>query len=239
MKLGIMQPYFFPYLGHFSLIAHTDRWVVFDVTQYTPKSWMSRNRVLHPQSGWNYVNLPLSNSSISILTREARVQSMEKSRTSILGKLTHYRRKAPFYQQVTGLVSDVFSSAGDDSLVRLNTRGLAAVCRYLELPFEYSICSELALDPQVPDHPGAWAPAISRQLGADTYINPMGGRALFDSKEFSLHSVELQFLEFSEFRYDTAPYVYEPGLSILDVLMWNPPQTVREALFRNARIIEA
>jgi hypothetical protein len=35
MKLGIMQPYFFPYLGHFALIAAVDEWVVFDVTQYT------------------------------------------------------------------------------------------------------------------------------------------------------------------------------------------------------------
>ena len=49
VKLGIMQPYFFPYLGHFALIAHTDAWVVFDITQYTPKTWMNRNRVLHPK----------------------------------------------------------------------------------------------------------------------------------------------------------------------------------------------
>ena len=30
MKIGIMQPYFFPYLGHFALIDAVDKWVVFD-----------------------------------------------------------------------------------------------------------------------------------------------------------------------------------------------------------------
>ena len=48
MRLGIMQPYFFPYLGHFALIANVDAWIVFDVTQYTPRTWINRNRVLHP-----------------------------------------------------------------------------------------------------------------------------------------------------------------------------------------------
>lgn len=238
MRLGIMQPYFFPYLGHFALIAHTDHWVVFDVTQYTPKSWMSRNRVLHPQAGWNYINLPLSHSSTSILTCDAQVQDVKKGHASVLGKLTHYRRKAPFYQQVVDLVDETFEQTEERSLARVNARGLAAVCRYLQVPFSFSFCSELALDLHGIDQPGAWAPAISRQLGARSYLNPVGGRALFESEDFSRHGVHLQFMEFFEFPYETLPYTYEPGLSILDVLMWNSPQTVREALFRHARITE-
>ena len=66
MRIGIMQPYFFPYLGHFALIANVDAWIVFDVTQYTPKTWINRNRVLHPTSGANWVSVALKNSSISI-----------------------------------------------------------------------------------------------------------------------------------------------------------------------------
>ena len=42
-RIGIMQPYFFPHLPHFALIDQTDRWVVLDVTQYTPQTWMNRN----------------------------------------------------------------------------------------------------------------------------------------------------------------------------------------------------
>ena len=46
MRLGIMQPYFFPYLGHFSLIAAVDEWIVFDVTQYTPNLLKHSQNVL-------------------------------------------------------------------------------------------------------------------------------------------------------------------------------------------------
>lgn len=236
MRLGIMQPYFFPYLGHFALIANTDRWVVFDVTQYTPKSWMSRNRVLHPQTGWNYINLPLSNSSISILTWEARVQDLAKSRVSVLGKLTHYRRRAPFYGAVIDLVERTFAEACSDSLVHVNVSGLSSVCRYLDLPFNYAICSQMALNLEGIDRPGGWAPAIAHQLGADSYLNPLGGGELFEPRDFTARGIELGFLEFAEYRYETPPYEYQPGLSILDVLMWNPPQQVREVLFSLSRI---
>ena len=53
MRLGIMHPFFFPYLGHFALIAAVDQWIVFDVTQYTPKTWMNRNPILQPDTGCN------------------------------------------------------------------------------------------------------------------------------------------------------------------------------------------
>lgn len=239
MRLGIMQPYFFPYLGHFALIAHTERWVVFDVSQYTPKSWMSRNRVLHPQVGWNYINVPLANSSIAIATHEARVQDLQKTRISVLGKLTHYRRKAPFYEQVVQLVNRTFDAVASESLVELNVQGLVAVCAYLELPFDYSICSELGLELQHIDSPGGWAPAISQQLGASFYLNPPGGRDLFDPQDFARNGIQLGFMQFDEFRYDTVPYTFEPGLSVLDVLMWNSPQKVREVLSSHSHILDA
>lgn len=239
MRLGIMQPYFFPYLGHFALIAHTDRWVVFDTSQYTPKSWMSRNRVLHPQAGWNYINVPLANSSIAIATHEACVQDLQKTRISVLGKLTHYRRKAPFYEQVVQVVNRAFDGVTNESLVELNVQGLVAVCTYLELPFDYSVCSELGLDLQHIDSPGGWAPAISQQLGASFYLNPLGGRDLFYPQDFAGNGIQLGFMQFDEFRYDTGPYTFEPGLSVLDVLMWNSPQKVREALSRHAHILDA
>jgi hypothetical protein len=91
MRVGIMQPYFFPHLGHFALIDRSDTWVVFDVTQYTPKTWMNRNRVLHPAGSWNWVTVPLMNSSNSISIREARVLDGAGAYQSALGKLSHYR----------------------------------------------------------------------------------------------------------------------------------------------------
>lgn len=237
MKLGIMQPYFFPYLGHFALIAHTDAWVVFDVTQYTPKTWMSRNRILHPKEGWNYLSVPLANSSISIKTCEAQVLNCADTRRSVLGKLSHYKNKAPYYRAVEALVQDAMADSDDASLVQLNVRGLQAVCRYLGLAFNYRICSELELDLPEKLPPGGWAPAICSQLGASSYVNPVGGRDLFDPADFAARNIELAFLSFDGFSYDTGPYQFEPGLSILDVLMWNAPERIVQALHSGSTLL--
>ncbi|MCO4875762.1 WbqC family protein [Paraburkholderia caribensis] len=230
MRLGIMQPYFFPYLGHFALIASVDEWIVFDVTQYTPKTWMNRNRVLHPKEGWQYVSVPLSTSSTSIRTHEARVVSLADTEKNLLGKLTTFRRHAPFYNEVTGLVRAAFGGTADDSLCALNTSALRAVCDYLGLPFKARICSELKLEFPGEMSAGDWAPFICEALGATSYVNPAGGRELFDPARFSRSGIELLFAEFGELRYDPAPYKYEPHLSILDVLLWNPRERITQAL---------
>ena len=235
MKLGIMQPYFFPYVGHFALIAAVDEWIVFDVTQYTPKTWMNRNRILHPKEGWQYVSVPLANSSINIKTHEARVLDVAAARSSLLGKLSAFRQ-APRYAQVKRLVEDAFARVRTDSLCELNTYALAAVCEYLGLPFRHRLCSQLGLDFPAHMQPGQWAPFVCSALSASAYVNPAGGRELFDPSDFARIGVELQFAEFDELRYEPAPWRYEPHLSILDVLLWNDASQVADALRTHTRL---
>jgi hypothetical protein len=238
VKLAIMQPYFFPYLGHFALISQCEKWVVFDITQYTPKSWMSRNRVLHPKKGWNYISVPLANGSISIKTAQAVILSFADLAPSLLGKLSHYRRTAPFYAPVERLIAEIFSMP-TDSLVTLNVRALDAVCRYLGIRFDHALASEMELALPVIDHPGGWAAAISRCLSATEYINPTGGRSIFRQADFDAAGVALKFLHFRNFVYPTGPYQFEEGLSILDVMMWNEPAVIREAIASHSSIIDA
>lgn len=226
-----MQPYFFPYLGHFALISAVDEWIVFDVTQYTPKSWMNRNRILHPNSGWQYVTVPLSNSSISIKTSEAAILNTMAAKNNILGKLSHYKKKSPYFNEVALLVQETFDSANDDtSLVNLNVKGLKAVCDYLSIPFNFKVLSQenMKLPESLP--PGRWALEICKKQGAKTYINPIGGKSLFDSTAYAQQGIDLQFADFIEFSYKTSPCQYESNLSIIDVLMWNSPQEVSDAI---------
>lgn len=233
-----MQPYFFPYLGHFSLIDAVDEWIVFDITQYTPKTWMNRNRILHPKEGWQYVTVPLSNSSISIKTHEAKVLNLGEAKANIIGKLSHYKKKAPYFESTIALVNDSFDFAENDSLVHLNVRGLAAVCRYLDIPFNFRIASELNLPLPEKLGPGDWALEICSLLGATHYINPASGEGIFDSGKFSARGIDLRFLKTREFVYRPGSYRYEPNLSIVDVLMWNSPAAVVEAIRGNADVLE-
>jgi hypothetical protein len=237
MKLGIMQPYFFPHLGHFALIAAVDEWIVFDITQYTRKSWINRNRVLHPDHGWQYISMPLRDSSIHIRVSEAKVADSREKERYVLGKISHYKKRAPYYGQVCEIVRASFAGVVHDSLVSLNITGLRTVCEYLGLPFSYRLCSQL--DIEFPDklRRGQWAPWLSGRLSADVYINPVGGRELFDPADFAGEGVGLRFLNFEPFFYDTPGYIFENSLSILDVLMWNGPDGIVEAIHNNSSLI--
>ena len=46
MKLGIMQPYFFPYIGYFQLINAVDEFLVYDNVNFIKKGWINRNNIL-------------------------------------------------------------------------------------------------------------------------------------------------------------------------------------------------
>jgi WbqC-like protein family len=237
MKLGIMQPYFFPNLSHFALISAVDQWIVFDITQYTRRSWINRNRVLHPAGGWQYISIPLLNSSIHIKILEAEIASPRNQERYVLGKISHCKRRAPYYAQVCDIVRATFAGIVDGRLVSLNVSGLSAVCDYLGLKFRHRLCSQLALD--YPDglREGQWAPWIAGKLSADAYVNPIGGRTLFNPPDFSRQHISLQFLKFSTFVYDTPGYNFESGLSILDVLMWNSPDTIVRAISANSSLV--
>lgn len=46
MILGIMQPYFLPYIGYFQLMKAVDRYVIYDDVNYIKGGWINRNNLL-------------------------------------------------------------------------------------------------------------------------------------------------------------------------------------------------
>lgn len=233
MKLVIMQPYFFPYAGYFDLIHRVDKWVVFDTPQYIRHGWVNRNRILHPQSSWQYIVVPLKRHSRDTPINQIQTASHQDWQGKIIGQLGHYKKKAPFYGETIDLVERALSSK-ETSLSRLNVSILQTVCQTLEITFNYCYSSEMSLDLGPVDKPGDWALQIAAALKATEYINPPGGAHLFDSQQFEKYDIKLTIQSFTNMVYDTGPYGFEPDLSIIDVLMWNSPGSVKAHLDRQA-----
>ena len=229
MKIGIMQPYFFPYLGYFELIARTERWIVFDVVKYSSRSWMNRNRILHPRQGWQYVTAPVRKAPSGTAIFDISLVDKAAAHRRILRQIEHYKRGTPYFQEVERLIGAAFSVASD-RLVDVNVAGLSAVCDYLGLAFNYDLCSELDLEFAEVSHAGSWALAIAQQLGATEYLNPPGGRSIFRQDEWDAASIGLSFTELPRLAYNCGRHAFIEHLSILDVLMWNDPAIVRRAL---------
>jgi len=224
-----MQPYLFPYIGYFDLICRVDRWVVFDTAQYPRQGWVNRNRILHPARGWQYIIAPVVKHPME--TRICDVQVIEDRAwcKRIERQLGHYRRRAPYFDGVMSLVRSCLS-VRDRSLARLNVEALRQICAFLGIPFNYVVLSEMNLSLGPVEGPGDWALRISEALGAQEYVNSPGGRALFDPAKFAGSGIRLTIQEAIEYRYEVPGYRFEPALSILDVLMWNSSDHVREFL---------
>jgi hypothetical protein len=225
MKLGIMQPYFFPYIGYFDLIYQTEQWVVFDTVQFIRHGWINRNRILHPHEGWQYIIVPARKHEQQTTIKDIRITEDKKWVDKLLGQLQHYKKKAPYFDTAIDLVNDCLCSP-DESLSILNVKCLEKVCIFLGIPFHYSFFSEMDLKLDSVNEPGDWALRISEAIGASEYINPPGGIGLFDHKKFESSSIKLTIQEPSNFTYSCDDYYYQPNLSIIDVIMWNSQEDI-------------
>ncbi len=234
MRLGIMQPYFFPYLGYLALIKHTDKWIVFDTPQFIRHGWIERNRILKPNEGWQYIKVPLQKHSRSTSIKDIRINNSTDWKTKISAQIYHYKKRSPYFSQVNDLINNIFDSEFD-SIVELNTQVLVAICSYLEIPFNYEIFSEMNLELGEINAPDEWALRISGNLGADEYINPPGGREFFDPDKYKRSNIKLSFLEIALVEYSQRRSSFENGLSIIDVMMFNSPDEIN-AMLNNVEI---
>jgi hypothetical protein len=228
-RVGIMQPYLFPYFEQFRLIAACDLWVVFDTVQYTRKSWMNRNRILNREKGWAYVSVPVRHSGLDTRVMEAELDETQDWRGALLGKLRVYEREAPQYRLVRELVGDAIAAPAA-SIAALNARLLTTVMHELGITTPTVMASALEFQAPADCAPGEWALHISRHLGATEYRNAAGGVALFDPELYAQHGIELSFHQHRDHSYPTGSFEFVPGLSVIDTLMWNEPERLREWL---------
>jgi hypothetical protein len=230
MKFALMQPYFFPYLGYFELIERVDRWIVFDTAQYTPQSWMNRNRVAHDKSDWSYVTVPVRHAPQGTPIKDIRLADPDTVQKRVIDKLTPYRGHAPHYESVKQLVAEGIAARDSDYLVDLNESTLAKVCDRLGIAFEPERLSQMGLDLGGANEPGDWALQVALAIKADGYLNAPGGRALFKMQDWEMRGIALEFGEMREIQYDRGRFNTVPNLSIIDVLMWNSVERVRSWL---------
>ena len=112
----------------------------------------------------------------------------------------------------------------------LNGHYLKLVCEYIGIGFKVEVSSAMGFDYTNVSDAGEWALRISEQLGAQQYINPPGGVELFDPAKFEKSGIKLSFIHPQLKEYSQRRGAFEPGLSIIDILMFNSPEQVMEML---------
>lgn len=187
--VGIMQPYYFPYLGYFSHIFASDLFVIHDDVKYTKKGWINRNRIL-TGSKTSMISLPLSRSSDSSLIKEkwiAPEYQSEKQGRVIEGAY----RKAPFWDELRGNLDNLLGIE-ERNLAKHLTTLIEHLCNLLEIKTRIVCSSDLLISPSLAGQDRVIA--ICKTLGARTYLNPEGGKALYDLQRFRREGLNLAFL---------------------------------------------
>ncbi len=218
MILGLMQPYFFPYLEHFRLVAACDQWVIFDTVLFRRKSWMSRNRIINRDTKWSYLSVPVAKRASLNPVFAARFGT-DSWRTGVKRRLTVYAGEAPFYVDICALVDEILAP-DHVTFADLNAWGLRVICRHFGISTRIERLSELGLDLPKRAAAGEWGLLVSKALGAAEYRNASGGRGLFDATQFEAEGIRLSFHEHRPVRYETGTFMPIPDLSIIDPLMW-------------------
>ena len=230
MKLGIMQPYFFPYIGYFSLIKHTDEFILLDTVQFIRHGWIERNRILKPSDGWQYIMVPLKKHSRETLIKDIEINNDQQWKEKILAQLQHYKKQAPYFSNVIDILNEIFSKEYA-TIVDLNLASLKTVCNYLGINTPIQVFSLMNIDIEPANAPDEWALNICKALGnVDEYWNPPGGQSFFDRKKYENAGINLKFHSAILTEYDQKRNVFEPGLSIIDVMMFNSVEEINKML---------
>ncbi len=78
--------------------------------------------------------------------------------------------------------------------------------------------------------PDEWALNICKALKATEYWNPPGGMDFFDRTKYKMNNIDLKFHKIKIKEYNQRRPSFEPGLSIIDVLMFNSVEEVNAML---------
>jgi hypothetical protein len=232
MKLGIMQPYFLPYIGYFQLLASVDQFIVYDNIKYTKKGWINRNRMLLNGTDAMF-SLPLKRDadSLDIVEREL---AAEFDRSKLLNQLKGAYVRAPQFE-LTYSVLERIVQHDEVNLFRYIHHSIVQLCGHLGIKTEIRISSKIGIDHELKGRDKVLA--LCKAAGADTYINTIGGVELYAKDDFRNHAVDLRFIKARPFEYRQFGAAFVPWLSIIDVLMFNPLNTVCTCINENYELV--
>lgn len=227
MKIGIMQPYFFPYLGYWQLMNEVDTYVIFDDVAYIKRGWINRNQI--KLNGTSHrIGIQIQKASQNKKINELYLFRDEKETNNLIKSMELAYKKAPYYNQVTNLLRDVLDYE-DNNLAVFLTYSIRRVAEYLGINPHFIISSEIEKDEKLKAQDKIID--ICTRLGGDTYINAIGGRDLYTPEKFASKGIELLFLEMDRtVEYPQGKGAFIPNLSILDVMMYNSPGEIQELL---------
>lgn len=223
MILAIMQPYLFPYVGYFQTIKTANKYVIYDDVQFIKGGWINRNNIL-VGGRKTLFTISLADASANKLINEIEIKD---DFVKFLKTLSMAYSKAPYRESVYELMCKICEYP-DRNLARFAGNSIQEIANYLNLQTEFIYSSSLKKDTSLRAQDKVLA--ICEELGADTYINAIGGQELYNKEAFKARSINLKFVKTTPFEYHQFGGEFIPHLSIIDILMFNSVEETHDIL---------
>ncbi|MEF8698774.1 MAG: WbqC family protein [Candidatus Accumulibacter sp. UW20] len=233
MRLAVMQPYFFPYIGYFQLITAADLFIVYDNIKYTKKGWINRNRILQSGKGMTF-SLPLKSASdcLDICQREL---AADFRRDKLLNQFKGAYEHAPYFAQTFPVIEQIICHK-ESNLFRFLYHSLVSICKHLGITTQMQISSSIEIDHALRNKDKVLA--LCGALAAETYVNAIGGTALYSREPFAAAGIDLKFLSSRSFAYKQFGASFIPCLSIIDVLMFNDQEKIQTLILPDFELVD-
>ena len=224
-RVAIMQPYFFPYIGYYQLVAAVDVFVFYDDVNFIKGGWINRNKILNNNKN-GYFTLPLSKSSsykrINEIVRLDNHSNLDKT-------IIQTYNKAPYFDDVYPIISKILES-DEDRISQLSIQSIKSIFHYLEIEKSFILSSEMYPETKNLKKQDRII-EICKKLGAEQYINSYKGKKLYSKEYFKKQGLSINYLRPGIVPYRQYGSNFKEGLSIIDVLMFNKPEMVKEMMF--------
>lgn len=227
LKIGVMQPYFFPYIGYWQLMNAVDKYVVFDDVNYINGGWINRNRILVDNMP-KYINVSLLGASQNKLINEINVNPDERLRKKNLRMIELAYNKSPYFHYVMPLIEKIICCE-EEGLVDYLLKSFRLISEYLSIRTEFVLSSDVRKDSSLKGQEKIIA--ICKELGATEYYNAIGGKELYSNRAFQNEGMKLYFLNTKEIVYKQNGNDFFGNLSIIDVMMYNSIEEIQTMLW--------
>ena len=228
MKIGIMQPYLFPYLGYFQLINVVDIFVVYDDVQYMQQGWINRNKIQINRNPKLFTfGVKKDAMTLHINQRFYSEDTYYSTREKFLKTLFQSYHKAPHFKEANELITDILNYK-DLNISEFNTNSLRKICNYININTQFILSSSLEKVEGLKAQEKIVE--INKLLGGSCYINAIGGLELYSPGKFEENGIRLRFIRMRDLKYPQFDEQFISNLSIIDVLMFNSQEEIEDLL---------
>ncbi len=234
-SVAIMQPYIFPYIGYYQLIAAVDVFVEYDDVDFITRGYVNRNNILINNERALFT-IPVKKASQNKKINEIDVVQGNKELRKLLKTIQHSYSKAPYFEAVYPMIENILMSEYSN-LSEFLHYSLVQTCNYLDIETELLRSSNIENDKSNPAEQRLID--ITKMLDGGIYINAYGGyeNGLYTSKAFEDDGLKLKFIKSNIMPYSQFGADFVSHLSIIDVMMFNSPKDIQEQL-NNYELIE-